>query len=278
MTSGDGRGDMWDPDAYLRHLDVRLRPILDLLARVDHPRPRRVVDLGCGPGNVTALLASRWRHAHVLGIDTSPAMLTAARTLARPRQLMRRGSLQFRAADLRQWEPAQPVDIILANSALQWIPGHRELLLPRFAGYLAPGGVLGIQMPVDSGHADQIMFDLCSTRHWHAKLADVPALRTVDDPVDYLLTLTRAGLRADTWEATYTSVLPCADDRDGITELCEGTMLRPVLQRLGENEARRFLAEFTARIREIYPRIPLAGQEIQILPQRRAFAIGHKPT
>lgn len=69
----------WDPERYLSYADERGRPFVELLARVGAEDPRRVVDLGCGPGNLTRLLAQRWPEAHVLGLDSSPQMVTEAR-------------------------------------------------------------------------------------------------------------------------------------------------------------------------------------------------------
>ncbi|MBV9379592.1 MAG: methyltransferase domain-containing protein [Streptosporangiaceae bacterium] len=276
MNCGTG-WDMWDPGQYLRHRNIQTRYILDLLAQVSAVRPRHIVDLGCGPGNATELLARRWPGAHVLGLDNSPAMLEAARKLARPRRLLRRGSLEFRHGDIRDWTPGDLVDVLLASAVLQWIPSHRKLLR-RFAGFLAPGGFLAYQMPVEFGQADRILFGLCTEDRWHGKLADVPGLRPVDTPAEYLITMTGAGLRADTWETTYTTVITdCTGDRDGIVEYLKSTSLRPVLQRLSQAETTQFLAEFAARIRDAYSPAPLAGQMVRIVSARRTFGIGRKP-
>ena len=142
---------MWDPDQYLVFGDERSRPFVDLVRRIDVESPRRIVDLGCGPGNLTALLSRRWPEATVTGIDSSPEMIEAARAAAEP------GRLDFQVADLRSWRPDaaldgssdgptdrpadgdESIDVIVSNATLQWVPGHLALL-DRFVGWLTPGG------------------------------------------------------------------------------------------------------------------------------------------
>ena len=135
----------WNPDQYLRFAAERARPFDDLLARVVAALPgpvAQIVDLGCGPGNMTAVLAERFPTARVRGIDSSPDMIAAAQRYAGPR-------VSFAVGDLREWQPAEPVDLIISNAVLQWVPRHTEL----FEGWLTtlrPGGVLAFQMPVPS--------------------------------------------------------------------------------------------------------------------------------
>ncbi|HSS67517.1 MAG TPA: methyltransferase domain-containing protein, partial [Nocardioidaceae bacterium] len=111
----------WNPTTYLQFADERSRPFVELVARIDRPSPRSVVDLGCGPGQITAMLADRWPDASVLGLDSSADMIETAHEHDRER-------LRFELADLRSWTAADPVDVIVSNAALQWVPGHRELL------------------------------------------------------------------------------------------------------------------------------------------------------
>ena len=139
------RSGMWDPGQYRRFADERGRPFADLVARIGAGDPGTVVDLGCGPGNLTADLARRWPGAVVHGIDSSPSMIEAARQLEDPPRLT------FEVADLRAWVPPGPVDVITCNAVLQWVPDHLELL-PRWVDWLAPGGWLAFQLP---GNFDQ---------------------------------------------------------------------------------------------------------------------------
>ena len=129
---------VWDPAQYLRFADERLRPALDLLARVPLDAPARVVDLGCGAGNVTAILRQRFPTADVAGVDGSAAMLDKARA-ATP-------GCRFEQADLFTWQPDGAPDLIYSNAALQWV-GEHPRLFPRLLSMLAPGGVLAVQMP-----------------------------------------------------------------------------------------------------------------------------------
>src|SRR5215475_13422910 len=128
----------WDPRQYLKFADHRLRPALDLLAQIPLEAPAAVYDLGCGPGNITRLLAERWPAARVTGIDSSPEMLTKARQEA--------PAIAFAQADIARWAAPAPVDLLFSNSTLQWLEDHTTLF-PRLLGQLAPGGVLAVQMP-----------------------------------------------------------------------------------------------------------------------------------
>jgi trans-aconitate methyltransferase len=119
----------WDPKQYLQFGSERLRPAVDLLARVSLDSPRSVYDLGCGPGTATALLAARWPKSQVTGVDSSPAMLEKARALY--------PEIAWREADLDAWTPDEPADVIFSNAALHWVDRH-EVLFPRLASYLSP--------------------------------------------------------------------------------------------------------------------------------------------
>jgi trans-aconitate 2-methyltransferase len=192
---------------YLRLAGQRARTVVDLLARIDHPGPERVVDAGCGPGNSTELMAARWPDVQVLGIDSSAEMIESASERARP------GRLEFRLADLRDWEPKQPVDVLVSNAMLHWIPEHRELL-PRLAGFLAPDGVLGFEIPCPGpGSPKHIADELTESPAWRGVLGGVRGLTVFHESAEYLITLADAGLEADAWETTYTFVL---DGLDGV--------------------------------------------------------------
>ena len=256
----------WDPGAYLGFAGERGRPFADLLARVDAPRPGEVVDLGCGDGSATALLTGRWPAARVTGVDSSPEMLAAAAAHAVP------GRLTFTAGDVRDWRPARPVDVLVSNAVLHWVPGHDELLA-RWAGELAPGGWLAVQVPGNHGaptHA--LLAQLCRAPRWAGRLAAVaPGADAVLDPAGYLDVLTGAGLTGDVWETTYLHVLTGADP---VLRWVGGTTLRPVLEQLDDAEAAGFSAEYAAALREAYPR---RDDGTTVLPFRRVFAVGHRP-
>src|SRR5262245_29598004 len=164
----------WDPNQYLKFADHRLRPALDLLARIGAEEPGAVYDLGCGAGNVTKLLAERWPKARVTGIDSSIAMLEKARAAA-PR-------IAFILAELAAWRASEPASVIYSNAALHWLGGH-ETLFPRLMEQLAPGGTLAIQMPRNHRAASHtLMAEAAEAGPWKTKLAGVEGIRLVHDP------------------------------------------------------------------------------------------------
>jgi trans-aconitate 2-methyltransferase len=262
----------WDPEQYNRFADERSRPFFDLLAGVDLVTrsggfPRTIADLGCGPGNLTASLLARWPDALVVGVDSSPAMLEQAAPQTVP------GRLTFVLEDLARWEPGDPVDLIVSNAALQWVPGHRALL-PRLAAMLAPAGVFAMQVPGNFGEPSHtIVRDLCARPPWRELLGGgdgVPRGVMVAEPVDYLRDLVGAGLEARVWETTYLHVLA---GEDPVLEWMKGTALRPILSRLDPDGQRAFCAELAPLLRAAYPADPFGT----VLPFRRLFAVGARP-
>src|ERR1700728_1680689 len=153
---------MWDAGQYLRYGGERSRPFFDLIAQVGATDPRYVADLGCGPGNLTAALAQRWPGAAVVGVGNSPEMIEAATNAAASGA----ANLAFQLGDVRDWRPARPVDVLVCNAVLQWVPGHQELLL-NWADLLAAGGWLAFQLP---GNFDQpshaIIRELAQSARW----------------------------------------------------------------------------------------------------------------
>jgi trans-aconitate 2-methyltransferase len=226
-----------------------------------------VVDLGCGPGNNTELIADRWPDAYVLGIDSSPGMIEAARSRQRP------GRLEFREGDMTKWEPDEAPDVMLASAVLQWLPGHLTLL-PRLAGFLAPGGVLGFQMPGEvPGSIMSIVQEQVATEAWRDKLRDALDFATVYSPIDYLTALGGAGLRAEVWETHYWFPLP---GEGSLAGYAAGSVLRPALARLSPDDAARFVADYAQRVRTAQPARLICGQPVEMLRQRRVFAVGNR--
>ncbi len=260
---------MWDPAQYLSFADERSRPFFDLAGRIGAVKPGHVVDLGCGPGQLTASLAERWPEATVLGIDSSADMIRAAEA-AGYGDGNHRGRLSFAVGDVRDFKPDRPVDVIVSNAVLQWVPEHPDLL-PRWAGYLAPGGWLAFQLP---GNFDQpshvVLRELAASDRWRNRLAGVELNRQAGEPAAYLDLLIRAGLVVDAWETTYLHVLPGPDP---VTEWYKGTGLRPVLTALAPAEADEFVRQYGERVRAAYPAAPYGT----VLPFRRVFVVAHKP-
>ncbi|MEV5428595.1 trans-aconitate 2-methyltransferase [Streptomyces sp. NPDC052701] len=266
---------LWDPAQYLRHAGHRARPFTDLLARVPGlpGDPPRIADLGCGPGNATALLADRWPTARVTGYDNSPRMLDRARAHHQG-PTPGGGRLDFVHADVRTWTPgpAEPHDLIISNAALQWVPGHADRF-PDWIAKLAPGGVLAFQVPGNfDAPSHRLLRDLAHAPRRRDRLAGT--LRHDDavlTPEAYLERLTALGCTADVWETTYVHLLP---GEDPVLDWMEGTGLRPVLTALADEPGEReeFVAEYRTALRRAYP----AGPHGTAFPFRRVFAVARR--
>jgi len=270
-----GASPAWDPGQYLRHAGHRLRPFTDLLARVtDLPggASPRIADLGCGPGNATALLTAHWPAARVTGYDNSPQMLAAAAEYAGPTP--GGGSLDFRPADLRTWTPEEPFDLIVSNAALQWVPGHPD----RFGDWLdrlAPGGTFAFQVPGNFGSPSHtLLAEVCARPRWRDRFGPSPLRHGhVREPDGYLAVLAGLGCcGVDVWETTYLQLL---QGEDPVLDWTKGTALRPVLTLLEGDPAARadFTAEYRELLRTAYPR----GEHGTVFPFRRIFAVAKAP-
>ena len=259
---------MWDPRQYLHFADERSRPFFDLAGRIGAPSPGHVVDLGCGPGQLTASLAERWPAATVLGIDSSAEMIEAAKAAGYGGDAFA-GRLRFAVGDVRDFKPDRPVDVIISNAVLQWVPDHISLL-PRWADRLAPGGWLAFQLP---GNFDQpshaVLRELARSDRWRDRLAGVQLNRQAGEPAAYLDLLAEAGLVVDAWETTYLHVL---HGPDPVTEWYKGTGLRPVLAVLAPAEADEFVRQYGEQVRAAYPAAPYGT----VLPFRRVFVVARK--
>jgi trans-aconitate 2-methyltransferase len=260
-------GAAWDPVRYLRFAGERARPFAELVARISAEGPATVVDLGCGEGALTASLAQRWPGARVVGVDSSAAMLAAAAAHAVP------GRIEFTVGDVRDWRPSGPVDVVVSNAVLHWVP-HHEALMAQWAGRLAPGGTLAVQVPGNfRSPTHTLLADLCRSPRWAAQLADVaPSPDAVLDPAGYYDVLTAAGLTADVWETTYLHVL---SGPDPVLAWVRSTQVRPVLARLSDAEGAEFTAAYAAALRQAYPARP---DGTTLLPFRRIFAVGARPS
>ncbi|MET7245686.1 trans-aconitate 2-methyltransferase [Methylobacterium sp. EM32] len=253
----------WDAGQYLKFADERTRPAADLLGRVPLSAPARVVDLGCGPGNSTALLAARFPTATITGLDSSPAMLEEARrTLP---------GVTFVEADLAAWEPETAPDLIFANAVLQWLPDHARLL-PRLAGFLAPGGCLAVQMPDNLDEpSHRVMREVAQEPPFRNALAGAAGARTaLGSFQDYDAWLSRAGCTVDLWRTAY--VHPLQGHR-GIVEWVRSTGLRPFLAPLSTEQRAEYLARYEAALRRAYP---AQGDGRVLLPFPRLFIVARR--
>lgn len=254
----------WDPTQYDVYADERARPFRDLTARIDVAEPRVVLDLGCGPGSQTETLCERWPHARVVGLDSSADMIAAAEPRGRS------GRLEFVHSDLRGYRPGEPVDVVIANALLQWVPGHLDLLA-LIAGWLAPGGVLAVQVPDNfSDPSHTLLRDLRLSPKWRDRLGHgADRELAVERPTRYLDALTDAGLVPDVWQTTYLHLLAGPDP---VLQWMKGTALRPVLSALADDPAAtdEFLGELAVLLAAAYP----SGKSGTVFPFRRTFFVG----
>jgi trans-aconitate 2-methyltransferase len=251
----------WNADLYLTFAGERGRPFADLLARVRVEEPKDVVDLGCGPGNLTAILAEIWPTARVRGVDSSPAMIESAR-IGVP-------SVEFELADLRDWVArGEEVDLLVSNATLQWLPDHLDLL-PALAGRVRQGGCLAFQVPGNFDEPSHTIRDELAAEPPYAEHTAGVAVPDSHDPDVYLDVLARAGLEPDVWETTYLHILT---GEDPVFTWVSGTGARPTLQALPDDLRPRFEEEFKARLRTAYPS---RGYGV-VLPFRRIFAVARR--
>jgi len=238
---------MWDPDTYLRFADERSRPYFDLLARVEAVDPRSVVDLGCGPGQLTLHLHRRWPAAAVLGLDSSPEMIAAARSLPEAE------AVRFEVADIRDWHVDPDVGVVISNAVLHWVPGH-ETLLERWADELPAGASLAFQVPSNADSPAQVAIrEVAALPGWRARLAGAGPGEQVRSALGYAALLAGHGLAVDAWETTYVHELVAAGEDHPVLRWSEGTALRPVRSVLATGEWAIFRAELNARLADPYP-------------------------
>jgi trans-aconitate 2-methyltransferase len=236
---------MWNPEVYLAFADHRGRPFFDLLSRVRAETPRRVVDLGCGPGNLTGTLRARWPHAVLEAWDGSAEMVQAARDRGIDAQL----------GDVRAWSPQRDTDVVVSNAVLQWVPDHARLLV-RWAAQLSPGSWIAMQVPGNfEAPSHMAVRELAATPRWAESLEDIPfrAGDVVDTPSGYAQLLTDHRCRVDAWETTYVHELT---GENAVLEWITGTALTPVRSRLSEDDWQRFRRELIPLLDEAYPPRP----------------------
>jgi len=251
----------WSPGHYLRYDDERSRPFFDLTARIAVDEPRAVVDLGCGPGQLTATLVDRWPSARVIGIDSSAGMLAAAQQYAGPR-------LEFVQRDIRDYAPTEPADVIVSNAALQWVDGHRSLL-PRLIEALTPDGWLAFQVPGNQTSPSHALLHELSQDPRFVRWTGGIDRRIMPPAADYLADLSKLGLAVDAWETTYLHVLP---GEDPVFDWISATGARPYLEALPNEQREVFVSEYKALLRTAYPRQPFGT----VLSFRRIFVVAHR--
>ncbi len=232
----------WSAEQYLKFEDERTRPPRDLLAQVPLTDARKIVDIGCGPGNSTELLVRRWPNATVIGIDTSTAMLRQARE--------RLPNQTFIEANVAHWVPPDGTDLLFANAVFQWVPGHLKQL-QRLLGRLPEGGVLAAQIPDSLEEpAHLLMREVAREGPWSKQLSEKARLRDeVPEPGGYYDALSPLCRHLDIWHTIYNHPLP---DATGVVEWVKGSALRPIMEMLETAERKQYLAAYTARVAAAY--------------------------
>lgn len=245
---GQMAGTQWNPSQYLKFSDHRLRPALELLSRAPVIDPQVIYDLGCGPGNITRLIADQFPAATVYGVDNSPDMLAKAAAES--------SAIHWIEGDIETWSPSQPVDFIYSNATLHWVPGHAQLF-PRLVRSLKPGGCLAVQMPLSWGlPSHRLMRETLTNGGPNGAslgsedLRAAVARKWVEEGEYYYDLLVDITASLDIWSAEYIQVL--AGD-DPVLEWVKGTGLRPILNGLADAERELFLAEYKQRLRAAYP-------------------------
>jgi trans-aconitate 2-methyltransferase len=247
----------WDPDHYLRFADHRTRPGLELIARIPGVEPRTIVDLGSGTGHLAAVLAGRWPEASVLGIDSSPDMVERAR-LDHP-------ALRWEVGDIGRWAATEPVDLLFSNAALHWLDDH-QTLFRRLRSFVAPGGVLAVQMPDNwAAPTHRIPAEVLDEGGWPAEARDSLLRDRLAQPADYARWVEPASV--DLWRTTYYQQLT---GEDPVWNWVTGSVLAPVLAALDRPDQQRFAGVCQARYTEAYP--PGPGG-VTTLPFSRLFLV-----
>jgi trans-aconitate 2-methyltransferase len=249
----------WSAAQYVKFEDERTRPSHDLIAGIPNLSVERAADLGCGPGNSTEVLRERYPDARIVGVDSSPDMIAAARK--------RMPGVAFEIADVNSWRDTG-FDVILANAVLQWVPGH-ETLLPMLISRLSPGGSLAVQMPDNRDEpSHRLMREIAAEPRWAARIADAEKVRATRRGADWHYRLLKAhASRVDIWRTTYFH--PLAGPH-AVVEWVKGTGLRPFLDPLAPEEREAYLAAYEAAVAEAYP---VEADGTLLLPFPRLFFI-----
>ena len=251
----------WNPEVYLAFADQRTRPAADLLARVPAPHPARVIDLGCGPGNSTALLATRWPQARLEGLDSSADMLEQARVGGVPASWI--------LADLGSWTPDAPYDVIYSNATFQWLQDQAGLFA-RLMSFVKPGGVFAFQVPVNfKARSHVLMLETAADPRWRAKLAPVQDIQHGAADAYYDILKPHAAT-LDIWQTEYLQQL---EGDDAVYRWVSGTGLRPYVQALDGEARAEFIATYKAKLNAAYPR---RADGTTLFPFRRLFVVAVK--
>jgi len=252
----------WNPNQYLKFSEQRLRPAMDLLARIAIDTPKSVYDLGCGAGNVTRILAERWPEAMLAGIDDSASMLEKA--------AQEQAAIAWQQQSIAQWTPPEPADLIYSNAALHWLPDHATLF-PRLMDCLAVGGVLAVQMPRNfAAPSHALINETVRCGAWRSRLEHLLVPAPVSEPGVYYGLVAPQAASVDIWETEYLQVLR---GKDPVKEWTKGTWLKQFLDALEPTDRPAFEEDYARRLRDAYP-VQSNGETLFAF--RRLFMVVHK--
>lgn len=258
----------WDSTLYLRFAAERTQPALDLAARLPElptasTRPLRIIDLGCGPGNSTAVLAQRYPAADLSGLDSSADMLAQARD--------DQPGLRWEQGDIATWAASQPYDMIFSNAVLHWLGSH-ETLVPHLLLQLLPGGVLAFQMPRNYASPDHTASrEIALDPRWNGRLEGLTRqVHDVPDASFYYDLLAPLAASVTVWETVYHHVLA---DHAAMVDWMKGTGLRPYLDVLDPEETPVFLDLYQQRLEQAFAK---RADGRVLFPFRRIFVIAKR--
>lgn len=233
----------WNSTQYLKFKAERTQPAIDLANRLIALNPRKIVDLGCGPGNSTQVLAERFDNAYILGVDNSQNMIETARKNC--------PALDFRLCDIRT-ELSQldhDFDIVFSNACIQWVPDHPHLI-PQMMGLLKEGGVLAVQVPMNFQEPiHRIIQQVAASEKWNRFFQEERIFYTLS-PGEYYDVLSESTDEFSIWETIYYHTMKSWQD---ILEWYRSTGLRPYLAALPEDLREDFEADILRLLIEAYP-------------------------
>lgn len=248
---------------YLRFRRERNKPAYDLICNIDLERPGRMVDLGCGPGNSTALLRDRWPEAEVVGIDSSASMIGKAKDACPGASFL----VMDMCEDLAR---LGPFDLIFANASLQWVSDQGRLLR-RMLSLLRPKGVFAAQIPqYDQMPISKVIDDVVSSPEWSGALGEIDPGYHFNPDERYYEWLTGKGIAVQMWATEYYHIM---DGHDRIVEMISSTGLRPFLQQLSDEDVPDFIRSITEGLRSAYP---FRSDGKVLFPFKRLFVTARK--
>jgi len=252
----------WSAAQYLKFEDERTQPARDLLARILLQAPKKIVDLGCGPGNSTAVLESRYPDAQLIGIDSSPDMIRKAKVTLPHRE--------FTVLDLESYSPPDSVDLFYSNAVFQWLKkDERFEIVKRLMQTQSPGGVFALQVPDNLSEPSHVLMrETAENGPWAATLAKVgrDTFQTAQEIYDQLKPVSS---RVDVFHTSYYHAL---ESHEAIIEWVKGTGLRPYLDPLGPEEKKSFLREYLKRLQGAYP-VSVDGRVLLRYPRLFVVAV-----